>query len=303
MIYTVTLNPSIDYIVQVNDFKLGVLNRIEKEAKFPGGKGINVSRILQRIGTETRALGFIGGFTGEFIKNALENENIQTDFIQVNSDSRINIKLKTKEETEINGQGPVISQEQLDQLIEKVRSIPTGSVLVLAGSIPASLPSSLYEQLTKECGERGVKVAVDASGNALLHVTRYRPFFIKPNHHELGELFDTTIDSVQDAALYGRKLADMGAENVVVSMAGDGALLITKEKVYFANVPKGKVINSVGAGDSLVAGFVGMYTKTADLLEAFRFAVATGSATAFSADLATKEKIEELLPQVEVKSL
>ncbi|WP_028399992.1 1-phosphofructokinase [Ectobacillus panaciterrae] len=303
MIYTVTLNPSVDYIVEVNDFVLNELNRIEKEAKYPGGKGINVSRILKRIGVPAKALGFVGGFTGSFIQKELEKEQVETDFIEVDGDSRINIKLKTGKETEINGNGPAISKEQLEILIGKIRTLHEGDILVLAGSIPSSLPASLYEQLIKECRKRGVKAAVDASGKALLNVVKHEPFFIKPNHHELGELFDTEIRSIEDAVLYGKKLAEMGAQHVIVSMAGDGALLLTKEHAYFANVPKGEVINSVGAGDSLVAGFLGTYTQTENVIEAFRFGVATGSATAFSSDLAAKEKIEELLPQVEVQSL
>lgn len=303
MIYTVTLNPSVDYVVQVNNFALHSLNRMEKEVKYPGGKGINVSRVLKRIDVSSKALGFIGGFTGRFIQEKLEEEGIATDFIEVDGDSRINIKLKTEQETEINGKGPVILSEQLERLIQQIGNLQEGDVLLLAGSIPTSLPESLYKEITKECSARGVKVAVDASGKALIDVVKHRPFFIKPNHHELGELFDVEIQSIQDAALYGKKLLEMGAEHVVVSMAGDGALFLAKEHAYFANVPKGQVVNSVGAGDSLVAGFLGTYEKTRDLKEAFRFGVATGSATAFSSDLAEKEKIEELLLQVEVQSL
>jgi 1-phosphofructokinase len=303
MIYTVTLNPSVDYIVEVNDFALNSLNRIEREEKYPGGKGINVSRVLKRIDISSKALGFIGGFTGGFIQKKLKAENVTADFIEVEGDSRINIKLKTGQETEINGNGPVISRENLELLMQQIRALQEGDVLLLAGSIPPSLPASLYEEITKDCSERGVKVAVDASGKALLDVIKHRPFFIKPNHHELGELFNVEIHGVQEAVLYGKKLVEMGAEHVVVSMAGDGALLLTKDYTYFANVPKGKVINSVGAGDSLVAGFLGIYEKTENLKEAFRYGVATGSATAFSSDLAEKEKIEELLPQVKVQSL
>jgi 1-phosphofructokinase len=303
MIYTVTLNPSVDYIVEVEHFEIDSLNRISREAKYPGGKGINVSRVLNRIGVETKALGFIGGFTGYFIKNTLEQESVPVDFIEVNGDSRINIKLKTGKETEINGQGPAITEAQFQQLMKKLEDIPAGDIVVLAGSIPSSLPFDLYERLTESCSERGIKVVVDASGKALLDVVTHRPFLVKPNHHELGELFDTTIDSIDDVLIYGKKLVEMGAEHVVVSMAGDGAILLTKDAAYRANVPKGKVINSVGAGDSLVAGFVGMYWKSTNILQAFQYGVATGSATAFSADLCTKEKIGELLPQVEIQKI
>lgn len=303
MIYTVTLNPSVDYVIRVDQFEENKVNRIDSEEKFPGGKGINVSRVLHRLDVPTKALGFLGGFTGGFIQSELEKEKVQTDFVKVDGDSRINIKLKSDKETEINGKGPVITEEQFNELVDKIRSIPNDSILVLAGSIPASLPSTFYKFLTQECMERGVKVAVDASGKTLLDVVQYHPFFIKPNHHELGYLFDVTITSVQDAAKYGRKLIEMGAEHVVVSMAGEGALLLTKDDSYVSNVPKGTVVNSVGAGDSLVAGFLGTYVKTNNVIEAFRFGVATGSATAFSSDLATKEKIEELVSQVIIKTL
>lgn len=303
MIYTVTLNPSVDYVIRVDQFEENKVNRVDSEEKFPGGKGINVSRVLNRLDVPTKALGFLGGFTGGFIQTELDKEHVQTDFVKVSGDSRINIKLKSSKESEINGKGPAITEEQLNELVDKIESIPSDSVLVLAGSIPASLPDTFYKMVTEKSSRRGVKVAVDASGKILLDVVGYHPFFIKPNHHELGDLFDVTISNVQDAAKYGRQLVDMGAENVVVSMAGEGALLLTREKSYLANVPKGTVVNSVGAGDSLVAGFLGTYAKTNNIIEAFRFGVATGSATAFSADLATKEKIEELLSQVTIKTL
>ena len=303
MIYTVTLNPSIDYIVEVNDFTLDSVNRMDKETKFPGGKGINVSRVLNTIGVPSKALGFLGGFTGEFIHKSLASEGIQTDFVQVQDDSRINIKLKTGDETEINGLGPNLTEENIQALFEKLENIKEGDILVLAGSIPPSLPNTFYTDLTKEFSKRGVKVVVDAGGKILSEVLSAKPFLVKPNHHELSELFNTKIKSVEDVIPYGRKVLEMGAQNVIVSMAGDGALLFTGEDVFFANVPKGKVLNSVGAGDSLVAGFIGTYDQTKDFQKAFPFAVATGSATAFSEDLASKEKIESLLPQVQLKKL
>lgn len=303
MIYTVTLNPSVDYVIHVSQFEESKLNRMKSEAKFPGGKGINVSRILKRLDVPTKALGFIGGFTGGFILDELEKEEVQMDFVTVNGDSRINIKLKSVKETEINGEGPLITEEQANELVEKINNIPNESFLVLAGSIPASLPNSFYKLLTRMCSNRGVKVAVDASGKVLLDVVQYHPFLIKPNHHELGDLFDITISSVQEAVKYGRRLVEMGAVNVIVSMAGEGALLLTEDESYYANVPNGKVVNSVGAGDSLVASFLGTYVKTNDVVESFRFGVAAGSATAFSSDLATKEKIEELVSQVTIQTL
>ncbi|PFH92666.1 1-phosphofructokinase [Bacillus sp. AFS088145] len=301
MIYTVTLNPSIDYIVEVEDLGLGKINRMKRENKFPGGKGINVSRVLKRLDVESIALGFVGGFTGDFIKNVLENESVTSDFVQVEGDSRINIKLKSQLETEINGQGPAISEEKLDQFFYKLKQIKKGDYVVLAGNIPNTLPSDLYEQLTLWGQENGIHIIVDASGKVLLDVVKHRPFFIKPNHHELGDLFDVKITSIEQAIPFGKKLVDMGAQNVGISFAGDGAILITESSVYISNVPKGEVINSVGAGDSLVAGFVGTYVKTNNIETAFKVGVASGSATAFSEDLTKREKIEELLNQVKIE--
>lgn len=298
MIYTVTLNPSIDYVVQVENFMLGTVNRAEKDMKFPGGKGINVSRVLHRLGIDNTALGFIGGFTGQFIEGVLENEGVKTNFVHVDGDSRINVKIKGQEETELNGQGPIITDKQLGQLMNNIENMQAGDHLVLAGSIPASISKTFYETIAAFGAERHINVIVDASGNALQYVIRNKPFLIKPNHHELGELFGEALSTVEEIIPYGRKLIEQGVQNVIVSMAGDGALLFTSEGVYEATVPKGTVINSVGAGDSLVAGFVGIYEKTKDVEEAFRYGVATGSATAFSADLCTKDKVEELLSQV-----
>ncbi|MGG0178854.1 1-phosphofructokinase [Gottfriedia acidiceleris] len=301
MIYTVTLNPSIDYIVEVDDIGLGKINRMKRENKFPGGKGINVSRVLKRLDVESIALGFVGGFTGDFIKNVLGNERVTSDFVQVEGDSRINIKLKSQLETEINGQGPAISEEKLDQFFYKLKQIKKGDYVVLAGNIPNTLPSDLYEQLTFWGQENGIHIIVDASGKVLLDVVKHRPFFIKPNHHELGDLFDVKITSIEQAIPYGKKLVEMGAQNVGISFAGDGAILITESSVYVSNVPKGEVINSVGAGDSLVAGFIGTYVKTNNIETAFKVGVASGSATAFSEDLTKREKIEELLNQVKIE--
>lgn len=303
MIYTITLNPSIDFIVEVDDFQIGHLNRIDRESKFPGGKGINVSRVLNTIGVPSKALGFLGGFTGGFIQNTLESEGIHTEFVNVEEDSRINIKLKTGEETEINGQGPTLTEKNIQDLFEKLEVLQAGDILVLAGSIPPSLPKTFYSDLTRKYSKRGVKVVVDAGGKVLAEVLKDKPFLVKPNHHELSELFGATIHTVEEVIPYGKKVVEMGAENVIVSMAGDGALLFTNGEVYSATVPKGKVLNSVGAGDSLVAGFIGTYSKDQDFIKAFQVAVATGSATAFSQDLATKEKIDSLLDQVTIKKI
>ena len=295
MIYTVTLNPSIDYIVEVDNFQIDHLNRIDRESKFPGGKGINVSRVLKTIDIPSTALGFLGGFTGRFIQH--------TDFVNVEEDSRINIKLKTGQETEINGQGPTLTEDNVQHLLTKLEALQEGDMLVLAGSIPPSLPKTFYADLTREYSKRGVKVVVDAGGKVLAEVLQDKPFLVKPNHHELSELFGVTINSVEEVIPYGKKVVEMGAQNVIVSMAGNGALLFTNGKVYSATVPKGQVINSVGAGDSLVAGFIGTYSKHQDFIQAFQMAVATGSATAFSQDLATAEKIHSLLDQVTIKEV
>lgn len=303
MIYTVTLNPSIDYIVEVDHFQLDHLNRIDRESKFPGGKGINVSRVLNTIDVPSKALGFLGGFTGGFIQDTLESEGVHTDFVKVKDDSRINIKLKTGEETELNGQGPALTAENIEELNSKLEALQEGDILVLAGSIPPSLPNTFYSELTQKFSARGVKVVVDAGGKILAEVLKDKPFLVKPNHHELSELFGTKITTVEEVIPYGKKVVEMGAQNVIVSMAGDGALLFTNGEVYTATIPKGKVLNSVGAGDSLVAGFIGTYAKEQNFVKAFQTAVATGSATAFSQDLATKEKIESLMDQVKITKL
>lgn len=303
MIYTVTLNPSIDFIVEVDDFNLGHLNRINRENKYPGGKGINVSRVLNTIGIPSKALGFLGGFTGGFIQDTLAREGIQTEFVQVEEDSRINIKLKTGDETEINGLGPALTDQNIQDLLNKLQALQDGDILILSGSIPPSLPKTFYSDLMREYSKRGVKVVVDAGGQILAEVLQDKPFLVKPNHHELSELFGVAINTVEEVIPYGKKLVEMGAENVVVSMAGDGALLFTNGEVYSATIPKGKVLNSVGAGDSLVAGFIGTYSKEQDFIKAFQVAVATGSATAFSQDLASKEKIDSLLDQVIITKL
>ncbi|ASS96694.1 1-phosphofructokinase [Peribacillus simplex] len=303
MIYTVTLNPSIDYLVEVESFQMGKVNRTSYDAKFPGGKGINVSRVLKRLGNSTTALGFIGGQTGEFVKRFLRQEEIFTDFTEIAGDTRINIKLKTGMETEINSQGPVISKGNYQQLFSQIEQLNNNDILILSGSIPSSVPSDVYETMARSCSHNGIKVVVDTSGKGLMNVLPHQPFLIKPNHHELGELFSTEIRTVDDAREYGAKLVEAGAQNVIVSMAGQGAVLCSGGESYSANVPKGNVINSVGAGDSMVAGFIGTYEKTGDILTAFRFSLAAGSATAFSSDLGTLDKIEELLPQIAINQL
>lgn len=303
MIYTMTLNPSIDFIVEVADFEVGILNKIQKEAKFPGGKGINVSQVLKRLGTDNKALGFVGGFTGDYIVDSLKQRGIVTDFVGVQEDTRINIKLKTGQETEINGQGPTIQEPELTALLNKIDALTTNDVLVLAGSIPQSLPVTIYETLASIATKKGAKVVADTTGEVLLNVLPNKPFLIKPNHHELGELFDVKIETVEEAVPYGKRLVEMGAQHVIVSMAGAGALLFSKDVALYANVPKGVLKNSVGAGDSVVAGFLSNYFRTDDVQQAFKYGVASGSATAFSPELCTQQEVEELLPQIKLTTM
>lgn len=303
MIHTLTLNPSVDYIVELTDVKIGGLNRMQNDTKFPGGKGINVSRVLNRMGVQSKALGFIGGFTGSYINDYLKNENIDTDFVLVAEDTRINVKIKTDKETELNARGPRISEEKLQELGTKVAALSKGDMLVLAGSIPSTLPETTYEELVRICSENEASFAVDAEGELLKKVLSYKPFLIKPNHHELGEIFEIAFTTAKEVIPYGQKLIEMGAQNVIVSLAGKGAVLITEENAYMASVPKGEVKSSVGAGDSMVAGFLAAYEKSGDIEKAFRYSVASGSATAFSIGLCTKEKAEELLPQVSITKI
>ncbi|KAF6619116.1 MULTISPECIES: 1-phosphofructokinase [Paenibacillus] len=300
MIYTVTLNPSIDYIVEVDDLKLGDLNRMKRDLKLPGGKGINVSRVLNQLGADSTAIGFLGGFTGRFIDDTLREESIKTDFVMIEDDTRINIKLKHGDETEINGLGPAIREQEADALVQKLASLQKNDIVVLSGSIPPSLGGDFYERLIRVCQQTGAEFVIDTTGEALMKALVHKPLLIKPNHHELAELFGVTIHSEEEIVTYGRKLLEAGAKNVLISMAGEGALFITADEVYHANVPAGTVKNSVGAGDSMIAGFVGTLALHGDPIEAFRAGVAAGSATAFSDDLATREKIEQLRPQVTI---
>ncbi|APB71738.1 1-phosphofructokinase [Paenibacillus polymyxa] len=300
MIYTVTLNPSIDYIVEVDDLKLGDLNRMKRDLKLPGGKGINVSRVLNQLGADSTAIGFLGGFTGRFIDDTLREESIKTDFVIIEDDTRINIKLKHGDETEINGLGPAIRQQEADALVQRLAGLQKNDIVVLSGSIPPSLGGDFYDRLISVCQQTGAEFVIDTTGEALMKALVHKPLLIKPNHHELAELFGVTIHTKEEIVTYGRKLLEAGAKNVLISMAGEGALFITADEVYHANVPAGTVKNSVGAGDSMIAGFVGTLALHGDPIEAFRAGVASGSATAFSDDLATREKIEQLRPQVTI---
>jgi 1-phosphofructokinase len=300
MIYTCTLNPSVDYVVHVDELRVGELNRAVKTLTFPGGKGINVSRVLKRLGVDSTALGFIGGFTGEFIEKELGKESIVCDFVKVSGNTRINVKLKAGLETEINGQGPTVEAEHEMQLLEKVRSLTENDMIVLAGSVPSSMSSDVYAKICDGAKKRNAKVVVDTSGPALKSLLTWKPFLAKPNHKELGELFDTTFQSKDEIMVYGRRLVELGVENVIVSMAGNGAFYFNKEMTLFAEAPRGTVKNSVGAGDSMVAGFLAAYMSRKSLEEAFAYSVASGSATAFSEDLCTKDRVEQLVREVNV---
>lgn len=293
MIYTVTCNPSLDYIVSVENFRLGLTNRTETERILPGGKGLNVSMVLQNLGIESTALGFVAGFTGEEIVRRAEETGIRTDLIRLEEGySRINLKLKSIEGTEINGCGPAIGERYVRCLMEKLDVLGTGDVLVLAGSIPKSMSGDLYQKIMKRLAGRGVRIVVDAAGELLVNILEYRPFLIKPNHRELGEIFGAEPATRTEAAPYAQRLREMGAVNVLVSMAGEGAVLAAGDgKTYAAPAPEGELINAVGAGDSMVAGFLAGWMEKKDYGHAFRMGVAAGSASAFSELLATGEEI------------
>jgi 1-phosphofructokinase len=300
MIYTVTFNPSLDYIVSVDDFKLGLTNRTSSELILPGGKGTNVSTVLKNLGLESTALGFVAGFTGNEIVKRLNDMGIKSDFISIeNGISRINLKLKSIDGTEINGAGPDISEEKVNELMDKLNQLKEGDVLVLAGSIPSSMSDNIYRDIMADLKDRGVMIVVDATKDLLLNVLEYHPFLIKPNNHELGEIFDVKLTTREEVIPYGRKLQEKGARNVLVSMAGEGAVLISEDgQVFDAPAPKGKLINGVGAGDSMVAGFVAGWIEKQDYEYAFHMGVASGSASAFSENLATKEEIINVYNQV-----
>lgn len=303
MIYTVTLNPSIDYIVEVEDMKLGSLNRMSRDLKLPGGKGINVSRVLNQLKVDNTATGFLGGFTGRFIEDWLREEGTSSDFVPVGGDTRINIKLKSGEETEINGAGPEITSAEAEALVSKLRNLQAGDIVIMSGSIPPSLGGDFYNRLIGVCRQQGAQFVIDTTGQALQQALEHSPLLVKPNHHELAELFGVTISTREEIIMYGRKLLEAGAQHVLVSMAGEGALLITEQGVYAASAPAGQVRNSVGAGDSMIAGFVGTLSREGDVLEAFRTGVASGSATAFSDDLADGGFIGRLRPQIQITQL
>lgn len=301
MIYTCTLNPSIDYILTVDPFTYGGLNRGTEPNYFPGGKGINVSRILTRLDVTQKALGFLGGFTGDFIRNALTSEGVDHLFTEVTDATRINLKLKGQQETEINGPGARIKDTETEAFIKQLDHLTEDDYLVLAGSLPNDLPDDFYLQIVKRLRERKVNLVLDTSSEALKKMVGEPLFLAKPNHHELGELFDVEITTKKEAIHYAKQLLDSGIKHVIISMGGDGAIYLHEDKLYQADVPEGTVINTVGAGDSTVAGFLAGIDRGYTPEDAFRLAVASGSATAFTKDLATKKDMETLFRLVEVK--
>lgn len=300
MIYTVTFNPSLDYIVSVPDFRLGLTNRTDSELMLPGGKGINVSILLNSLGIESTALGFVAGFIGDEIEKELKVAGINTDFIRINNGiSRINFKLKSIDGTEINGAGPNIGQADVDLLMVKLEELQEGDVLVLAGSIPTSMSDNIYKDIMKKLHNKKIMVVVDATKDLLINVLEYKPFLIKPNNHELGEIFGVELMTRESVVPYARKLQEMGAENVLISMAGEGAVLVADDgQVYEKAAPEGELINGVGAGDSMVAGFIAGWMERHDYGHAFHMGIASGSASAFSENLATAEEIKKVYEQV-----
>lgn len=300
VIYTVTFNPSLDYIVSVKDFRPGMTNRTSSELMLAGGKGINVSIVLGNLGIKSTALGFIAGFTGDEIVRRLHNSGINSEFIKINDGiSRINIKLKSIDGTEINGQGPHIDSSHIEQLMNRLRRLESGDVLVLAGSIPAGISDNIYKDIMDMLKDKGVQIVVDATSRLLTNVLEYKPFFIKPNQHELGDIFNVTLNTQEEVIPYALELKKMGAVNVCVSMGGKGAILVADDgNVYKAKAPDGILKNSVGAGDSLVAGFLSGWIEKKDYEYAFRKGVATGSASAFSERLATVGEINMLIDKV-----
>ena len=299
MIYTVTFNPAIDYFVHTGTMQVGQVNRSQGEELYFGGKGINVSFVLHELGLPSKALGFVAGFTGAAIEAGIQEQGIATDFVHLDSGfSRINVKIKSGEETELNGQGPNISEAAVAELFEKLNQLQDGDILILAGSIPNTMPADSYEKILAHLSDKKIKVVVDATKDLLLKVLPYHPFLIKPNNHELGELFGVTLHSIEEIATYAKKLQEMGAQNVLISMAGDGALLIDETgKQHVCGVCKGTVKNSVGAGDSMVAGFVAG-SMHGDYEAALKLGTAAGGATAFSEGLAQRAEIERLLQQL-----
>ena len=300
MIYTVTFSPAIDYVVDLTNFEIGEINRTQQEQAFPGGKGINVSLVLANLGKSSVATGFLGGFTGAFIKEELAKRNISSGFIEVNGLTRINVKIRAGKETAINGQGPHITDEDIDKLISQLEKLTKDDLLVISGTVPKSLPSNIYEMILERIKDNGAEVIVDATKEILLNTLKYHPLLVKPNKEELEEMFNVSIKNDAELIENASKLLKLGARNVIVSLGGDGALLVGKGvDAELRKAPQGKVVNTVGAGDSLVAGFIAEYLDSRDIKKAFKQGIATGSASAFSEYLATKEEVLALLNKMD----
>ena len=300
MIYTITFNPAIDYIAGVQDLKINEINRTESEKVLAGGKGINVSIVLKNLGIDSIALGFIAGFTGEEIKNQVEKFKVKTDFVKIEKGfSRINVKLQSIGETAINGEGPKVPEERMEDLFQKISKLQEGDMLVLAGSISRNIPDDIYEKICENLQEKNIKIIVDATGTLLKNVLKFHPFLIKPNKYELEEIFETKIKTNEEIICYAKRLQDMGAQNVLISMDSEGAIMITKDgNNFISKAPEGTLVNSVGAGDSMVAGFLAGFIKYDDYEVAFKMGLAAGSASAYSENLATKDEVMNLFKQL-----
>lgn len=296
MVYTVTFNPALDYVMNLKNLSTDDINRTESEELYYGGKGINVSAILSRLDIPTIALGFTAGFTGKKLKQMMDTDGIKNDFVELDSGfTRINVKIKFGEELDINANGPNISKDKINELFEKLKRLNADDYLVLAGSVPHSLPDDLYSKILEELSGKNIKVVVDTTGNQLLNVLKYKPFLIKPNHHELAEIFGQEMDDTEKITVYAKKLKEMGAVNVLVSRGSEGAVLVDEEGVVHpAKAVEGKLVNSVGCGDSMVAGFIAGYIKSGNYKDALKFSVASSAATAFSKELAKAEEINKI---------
>lgn len=301
MVYTVTFNPSLDYIVTVDDFKLGLTNRTTSELMLPGGKGINVSIVLSNLGVKNTAIYFSAGFIGDEITRKIVESGIKSEEIKVpNGCSRVNLKLKSIDGTEINGAGPDISDEAIEEFYRKLDMLQEGDTLVLAGSIPSTMPETMYSDIMEKFSGKGIRIIVDATKDLLVNVLKYKPFLVKPNNHELGEIFGVELNTREEVVPYAKKMLEMGAENVIVSMAGKGAVFVSSENdTYLREAPKGTLVNGVGAGDSMVAGFIAGYLTKNDLLHAFKMGLSAGSASAFSEYLATQDEVEAVYRTIE----
>ncbi|CCI84322.1 1-phosphofructokinase [Lactobacillus pasteurii DSM 23907 = CRBIP 24.76] len=303
MIYTVTVNPALDYVMSLEKVNSGEVNRTDNYVFLAGGKGINVSQILNQLDIDNTAWGFVGGFTGKELVRQLNQKRIVNDFVTISDLTRVNVKVHAEKETEINAAGPQITKQEITAFKDRLSDLKKGDIVVMSGSLTPSLPTNFYQEMLPTIKEAGAEFVVDTTGQALLDTLEYHPLVIKPNHHELADLFNTSFDSSSVMLEYAQKLLTMGAQNVMVSMAGEGGFLLTKDHVYHAKGAVGTAVNSVGAGDSMIAGFVGTYFKTGDPAESFRIGMACGAATAFTKDIAVKSQIEAVLPQIKVEQI